>query len=107
MPSPLGTLPVADPQYELEAMWYAAVKEYEKTTKVPLPSNTAEGISRDDVLLLIEGEQQRFTEFRSQWRMGPVVKIVLGLVESFAEVAGAGVSVVRSGILFIINSLTC
>jgi len=98
---------VADPQHELQAMWNAAIKEYEKTTKVPLPSNTADGFSRDHVLHLIEEEQKKFTEFRSKRQMGPVVKNVLGLVESFAEVAGAGISVVRSGMLFIMNSLTC
>src|SRR5882724_13177779 len=104
MPSTLGTMLVADPQHELQAMWNAAIKEYEKTTNVPLPSNTADGFSRDHVLHLIEEGQKKFTEFRSKRQLGPVVKIVLGLVEMFTEVAGAGVSVVRSRILFIMDS---
>ena len=72
-----------------------------------MPSNIADGFSRDHVLHLIEEGQKEFAEFRSKRQMGPVVKIVLGLVEMFAEVAGAGVSVVHSRILFIMDSLTC
>ena len=97
MLSTLETVPVADRQCELEAIWNAAIKEYEKVTKVPLPSKTPSAISRDGLLHLVEEEQKKFAEFRSKGQLWPVVKVVLGLVDSLAEVAGAGVSVVSIG----------
>ena len=88
----LETLPVADPQHE--DIWNDAIKEYEKTTKVALPSKTANADSLDDVLRLVEEQQKQFAEFRNKGQVGAVVKVVLSLVESFAGVAGEGVGVV-------------
>ena len=104
MPSTLGTFPVADPQYV--DIWHAAIKEYEKATQVPLPSNTAHAISRKDALQLIEDEQKQFAEFRSKGHVGPVVDTIFGMVESLAQAAGEGISVVSLGIVCMMN-LTC
>ena len=93
----LETLPVADPQYE--DIWKDAIKEYEKDTKVALPSKAAKANSLDDVLHLVEEHQNQFAEFRNKWQVGAVVKVVLNLVELFAEVAGEGVKLVSLGIV--------
>ena len=85
----LETARVAYPQYE--DIWKDAIQEYEKNTKVALPANLD---SLDDVLRLVEEQQKKFSEFRNKRQLGPIVKDVLRVVESFAEVVGAGVGVV-------------
>ena len=80
----------SDPQYH--DIWKAAIREYEKTTKVALPANLD---SVDDVLYLVEEQQKQFAEFRNKKQLRPMVKDVLSMVESFTEVVGAGVGVVR------------
>ena len=95
----LETMQVADPQYE--DIWKSAIKEYEKDTKVALPSRTANTNSLDDVLRLMEEQQKQFAEFRKRGQVGVVVKGVLSLVESFAEVAGESVKLVSLGIICI------
>ena len=47
-----------DPQYE--DVWSAAIQEYERNTKVPLPANLD---SLDDVLHLVEEKQKQFLSF--------------------------------------------
>ena len=95
----LETLQVADSQYE--DIWRDAIDKYEKVTKVALPSTTTIANSLDDVVCLIEEQQEQFSEFRKKGQVGAVVKVVLGLVESFAEVAGEGVKLVSLGIVCI------
>ena len=85
----LETVQATDPQYE--SIWSAAIQEYERNTKVALPANIN---SLDDVLHLVEEQQNQFAQFRNKRQLRPMVKDVLSVVESFAEVVGAGVSVV-------------
>ena len=98
---------MADPQYELGKMWNVTIKEYEKATKVPLPSNAHDAISRDDVLHVVEEEQKQFTQFCIKGQVGRMVNTVLGLVESLARMAGEGLSMVSFGFVCIVNLLTC
>jgi len=101
----LETLQVADSQYE--DIWKAAIEEYERNTKVTLPSTkTANPNTLNDVLHLVERQQKQFAEFRQIGQVGPLVKDVVSVLESFAEVAGQGVSAVSLGIVCIINSPT-
>ena len=88
MPTP-ETVQTIDPQYE--DIWRAAIQEYEKNTKVPLPANLD---SIDDVLRLVEEQQNQFAQFRSKRQLSPLVKDVLSVVESFADVVGTGVGIV-------------
>ena len=88
MPTP-ETVQVTDPQ--CEEIWRAAIQEYEKNTKVTLPANLD---SIDDVLHLVEAQQNQFAEFRSKRQLSPILKDVLRVVESFADVVGTGVGIV-------------
>ena len=93
----LKTFQVADSHYE--DIWRDAIDKYRKDTRVALPSKTTSANSLDDVVGLIEEQQDQFAEFRNKGQVGAMVKVVLGLVESFAEVAGEGVKLVSLGII--------
>src|SRR6266481_305631 len=97
--STLETTQVADPQYK--DIWKATIKEYEKDTKVTLPSKMANTNSLGDVLCLVEEQQKQFTEFRNKGQVGAMVKVVLSLIELFSKVAGEGVKLVSLGIVCI------
>ena len=102
----LETLQVPDSQYQ--DIWKAALVEYERHTKVALPSiQIANPNTLSDVLHMVEGQQKQFSEFRHKGQVGALVKDVVSVIESFAEVSGEGVSVVSFGIVCIINLLTC
>ena len=88
MPTP-ETVQTIDPRYE--DIWRAAIQEYEKNTNVTLPANLD---SIDDVLHLVEEQQNQFAQFRSKRQLSPIVKDVLSVVESFADVVGTGVGIV-------------
>ena len=88
MPTP-ETVQATDPQYE--DIWRAAIQEYEKNTNVTLPANLD---SINDVLHLVEEQQNQFAQFRNKRQLCPIVKDVLSVVESFADVVGTGVGIV-------------
>ena len=87
------TVQAVDSQYE--SIWSAAIQEYEKNTKVTLPAN----LDSLDVLRFVEGQQNQFAEFRNKAQLRPIVKDVLGVVESFADIVGTGVGIVSCGIV--------
>ena len=89
----LETVQAVDSKYE--SIWSAAIQEYEKNTKVPLPAN----LDSLDVLRFVEGQQNQFAEFRNKAQLRPIVKDVLSVVESFADIVGTGVGIVSCGIV--------
>ena len=88
MPTP-DTVQATDPQYQ--DIWLAAIQEYQRNTKVALPANFD---SIDDVPHLVEQHQNQFARFRNKTQLGPIVKDVLSVVGSFADVVGTGVGIV-------------
>ena len=88
MPTP-DVVQGTDPQYQ--EIWRAAIREYERNTKLALPANLD---SIDDVTHLVEQHQNQFARFRNQTQLGPIVKDVLRCVGSFADVVGTGIGIV-------------
>ncbi|KAA1473261.1 hypothetical protein DENSPDRAFT_266416 [Dentipellis sp. KUC8613] len=89
--------PMADDQ--LVKIWSEAIKRYEadaKKKKIRKASSALQGVDSVDGLLdLVNGEQQKFEEYRDKGqKMRSVLKPVLDVVWRFAEVAGEAVGTV-------------
>ena len=89
-----------DAQSQFLEIWVSAMAQYKQVTKHDLLQGRLQASSPDALLVIIETEQNKFSEYRKQGqKIRDVLKPVLGLVDVLSETVGESLSPVSVAVI--------